>query len=239
MTKLLYMEDFDVTECSAKVEKTDQHEVNEVIVLDQTCFYAKGGGQDFDLGIIEGRDCKFDVEAVFFVDGEVRHIGRYVSGKFEPGDVVSCIVNRERRLLNTRLHSAGHVIDMAIKSLGYNWLAGKGAHYPHMAFVEYVGEFCADNKEKYKEELQNKVDEIIKAGTNNSLEFMTPEEMKQAGANVPENLPAGKPSRVVIYDDFVVPCGGTHVQNVNHIGKLTITKIKKKDGNIRVSYSVG
>ena len=48
MTKLLYMDDFNVVECRARIEKIEKHEGKDVIVLNQTCFYPKGGGQDFD-----------------------------------------------------------------------------------------------------------------------------------------------------------------------------------------------
>ena len=62
--------------------------------------------------------------------------------------------------------------------------------------------------------------------------------MKQTGAVVPKNLPAGKPSRVVFYDDFAVPCGGTHVKNISEIGKVIVKNIKRRDGGIRVSYAL-
>ena len=67
---------------------------------------------------------------------------------------------------------------------------------------------------------------------------MTPEEMAAGGAHVPENIPKDKPSRVMVYDNFAVPCGGTHVKNAADVGTLTVTKIKNKGGAIRISYSV-
>lgn len=238
MTKLIYMEDFNVLECDAQVIKLEQHDGNDVVVLDESCFYPKGGGQDFDTGSIKGENAEFRVDAVFFVDGEVKHIGEFVRGRLADNSKVHCVVNAERRALNTRLHSGGHTIDMAIRGLGWRWSPGKGAHYPHMAFVEYSGEFDADKKAQYIKELQVQIDKLIIKGTKNRIEFMTPEEMVAQGAIVPENLPLGKPSRAVIYDDFVVPCGGTHVANITEVGKLRVTNIKRKDGNIRVSYAI-
>lgn len=82
------------------------------------------------------------------------------------------------------------------------------------------------------------MDELIVEGSTNTIKFMTPEEMTATGAMVPENLPEGKPTRAVFYDDFAVPCGGTHVKDIKDIGKATVTNIKRKDGNIRVSYIV-
>ena len=238
MTKLLYMEEFDVTSCEAKVVRTEEFDGKQVVILDQTCFYAKGGGQDFDQGSIKSGDNAFNVEGVFFIDGVVKHIGEYESGSFSTGDSVTCEVDKERRQLNTRIHSGGHVLDMAMRNFNWGWVTGKGAHYPDMAFVEYSGEFDGEQKQKYISELQEKIDELIAGGSVNTLKFMTPEEMQETGAVVPDNLPKGKPSRVVFYDDFAVPCGGTHVKDIKEVGKITITNIKRKNGQIRVSYSL-
>lgn len=238
MTKLVYMEDFDVVTCEAKVERLEEHEGKQVVILDQTCFYAKGGGQDFDLGTIESSNATFTVESVFFVDGEVKHIGEYSKGSFNIRDSVSCKVDEDRRRLNTRIHSAGHTLDMAVRELGWKWIPGKGAHYPHMAFVEYSGDFDSEQKQQLIGELQAKIDGLLAKGSTNLIKFMTPEDMKATGAFVPDNLPKGKPTRAVFYDDFAVPCGGTHVKDIADIGKITITNMKRKDGNIRVSYAV-
>jgi Ser-tRNA(Ala) deacylase AlaX len=55
---------------------------------------------------------------------------------------------------------------------------------------------------------------------------------------VPQELPAGKPQRVVLYGDFGVPCGGTHVANLGDIGRIVIRKLKPSGQTIRVSYAV-
>ena len=240
MTKLLYLDDFNVTSCTAKVTAVSQHEGKDVLELDQTCFYPKGGGQDFDTGVIEDANANvFNVEAAFFVDGVVKHIGSFAGGKFGYDDSVQCNVDETRRDINTMIHSAGHVIDMAIRSIGYEWHPGKGAHYPDMAFVEYSGEYDGENKDNYVSEIQTAVDSLLTSGSTNRIAFMDADEMKNHGAVVPENIPKDKPSRVMMYDDFAVPCGGTHVQNISDTGTIRVTKIKKKGGEIRVSYSVG
>lgn len=239
MTKLLYMEGFDVVSCDAQVVKLDEHEGKQVVVLDQTCFYAKGGGQDFDQGIIASDSIEFTVEAVFFIDSEVKHIGECKKGSFRVGDAVHCRVDEHRRQINTKLHSAGHVLDMAVRQAGYDWIPGKGAHYPHMSFVEYSGTFDIDKKQEFMMAIQAAVDALVAKGSTNTIQFMTPEEMTKTGAFVPGNLPKNKPSRVVFYDDFAVPCGGTHVKDISAIGTITVTNIKRKDGNIRVSYAIG
>lgn len=237
-TQLIYMEDFGVIECDAEVVSLNEDEGNQVVVLNQTCFYPKGGGQDFDQGIITSELASFEVEAVLFIDNEVKHIGHYINGTFSAGDVVHCKVKGDRRLLNTRIHSGGHLLDMAVRQLDWAWKPGKGAHYPDMSFVEYSGEFDGEQKQKYVNELQAKINELIAKGSTNTIKFMTTKEMAATGAVVPDNLPKGKPTRAVFYDDFAVPCGGTHVEGIEDIGKLIITNIKRRSGNIKVSYRV-
>lgn len=109
---------------------------------------------------------------------------------------------------------------------------------PTWLFVEYSGEYDGEQKQKLIRELQVKINDLIVQGSTNTIKFMTPEEMAATGAVVPDNLPKGKPTRAVFYNDFAVPCGGTHVKDIKDIGQLTVTNIKRKDGRIRVSYSV-
>lgn len=58
--------------------------------------------------------------------------------------------------------------------------------------------------------------------------------------DVPDYLPVGKPFRYVKLngEDLGCPCGGTHVKQVGHLGKVVVTKIQKKGKNVRVFYSV-
>jgi len=55
---------------------------------------------------------------------------------------------------------------------------------------------------------------------------------------VPENLPKDKPSRVVLYGDFGVPCGGTHVKQLSDIGSINVRKMKASGDSLRVSYEI-
>src|SRR4051794_23859815 len=112
-TQLEYLENFDVVTCNAQVvatEKTDDGRID--IQLDKTCFYPRGGGQDWDIGKIQTSDesTVFNVEEVRLDEiGVVHHIGNYVRGIFENEAEVTCSTDTGRRNVNTRLHSAGHV----------------------------------------------------------------------------------------------------------------------------------
>src|SRR5579871_4429046 len=115
-TKLTYLENFNLLKDEATVLHIIQ-ENNTIIILDHTIFYPQGGGQQYDKGIMENKNGKFIVEEVRFIDGIVKHIGKFEHGTFNINDKVTCLVDQNRRELNSRLHSAGHVIDMAVDGL--------------------------------------------------------------------------------------------------------------------------
>lgn len=237
-TKLLYMEDMQQLTCKAFVEAAEQKDGKSVVYLDQTVFYPQGGGQPYDTGVIDSGYSKFMVEEVRFVDGIVHHIGHYDGQPFMQGEGVTCSVDAERRALHTRFHSGGHVLDMAVNELGYDWKPSKGFHFPEGAYVEYQGSLGTEPKEEVIEKLSTKIQDILGRCITTDIKFVTKDEMAKLCRHVPDYLPKDKPSRVVLYGDFGVPCGGTHVAQLSDIGAETIRKIKAGPETIRISYTV-
>jgi Ser-tRNA(Ala) deacylase AlaX len=241
MTELIYMQDFDVESCDASVLSVSQTEDGRTdIILDKTAFYPRGGGQDWDTGVISKEGGSFVVDEVHLDEqGQVHHIGHMTEGSLQVSDVVTGTVNHDRRVINTRLHSAGHVIDMAIDSLGLDWVATKGQHYPHLSAVEYSGTWEPEKAEELKAAIEKQANNFTDQDTENSLRFISVEEMQTVCKHVPDNIPKNKPGRVVMYgESFGIPCGGTHVKNLKQVGAIKVPKLKEKKGVIRVSYTV-
>lgn len=239
-TKLTYLEDMGLLSLEAQVVGIQEEEGKTVVLLNQTVFYPQGGGQPYDQGYIKSDSATFRVEDVRFVDGVVKHIGVFEEGTFIVGDSVRCEVNPERRLLHARLHSAGHVLDLALLEFpNIHWKPGKGYHFPQGPYIEYNGDIDeAGDIETFKKNLEEKANELIRRGDAVSIRFMPKEEMNTVCHNVPDYLPEGKPLRVVMYGTAGIPCGGTHVSNLSVIGSLIVRKIKKEKDAIRVSYSL-
>ncbi len=237
-TKLLYLEDMQQLESSAYIESVEEKEGRAIVYLDQTVFYPQGGGQPYDTGTITTQDTKFVVEEVRFVDGQVLHIGYFEGRPFIQGEDVKCSVDKDRRELHTRIHSGGHLLDMAINQLGYDWIPGKGYHFPQGAYVEYAGSLGDENKEVVAQKITQQIASILSQDIKTEIRFMPKEEMAKYCRHVPEYLPKGKPSRIILYGDFGVPCGGTHVAQLKDIGHETVRKIKVQSGTIRISYEV-
>ena len=237
-TKLIYLENWNLLEDAASVLGVLDENGKTVVVLDRTIFYPQGGGQPYDKGMIVGTNGEFAVDEVRFADGIVKHIGSFTKNTFNIGEAVKCSVEKKRRALMSRLHSAGHIVDMALKKLDINWIPGKGFHFPEGPYVEYKGDLSQLDKEELKTDLEKSCNDIIKAGMETRMVFMSAEEMKTRDGSTTPNVPAGKPGRIVMYGDFGIPCGGTHVNNLSEIGSFTIRKIKAEGENIRIGYDV-
>lgn len=237
-TKLLYLEDFSLLTCEAKVVGISEENGRNIILLDQTIFYPQGGGQPYDKGVIEGPSGKFLVDEARFADGVVKHIGKFESGSFQVGESVKCAVDEPRRALHSRIHSAGHIVDMAVTALKLNWIPGKGYHFPEGPYVEYAGSLDGLDREKLKTDIENLCNKFVNEDRETKLLFMDKEKMKEVCHFVPDYIPEGKPARVVMYGDFGVPCGGTHVGSLSEIRNMTIRKIKGEGDNVRVAYDV-
>ncbi len=238
-TDLLYLRDFLLLECEAKIIAIHPENGRDAVTLDQTVFYPQGGGQPYDTGVIESPAAKFIVEEVRFADGVAHHFGKFSEGRFAPNETVRCLVDKDRRLFHNRIHSAGHLVDFAVAELNLGWIPGKGYHFPQGPYVEYGGNLDAADREKLKGDIERIARGAIENGKEVTARFMEKEAMASVCRFVPENIPAGKPGRVVMFgNDFGVPCGGTHVKNLSEIRGLSIRKIKQEGENIRIGYDV-
>jgi len=237
-TQLLYMTDMQLLKCEAYVDDIEQKDGKTIVILDKTVFYPQGGGQPYDTGSISSGTAGFKVMEVRYADGKVQHIGQLTHGRLMKDDTVQCRVDVDRRSLNTRLHSGGHLLDMAVNELGYEWKPGKGYHFPDGPYVEYEANLSGDEDEGTIDAINGKMQEILSRNIVTGIKFVNREEMTQLCRNVPDNIPKDKPSRVVLYGGFGIPCGGTHVSELKDIGSIRVRKIKTRPGLTRVSYEV-
>jgi Ser-tRNA(Ala) deacylase AlaX len=105
MTAELYLEDSYLKECPARVVSITQ---GKYVVLNQTIFYPRGGGQPEDTGtIVQGSEV-YQVTFVGKFSGNVSHEVDRVGLKV--GDAVTCVLDWDRRFKLMRSHTAAHVL---------------------------------------------------------------------------------------------------------------------------------
>jgi Ser-tRNA(Ala) deacylase AlaX len=235
MTKLNYLEDTYLFESEATFVEIRENEKGKAIILDETIFYPQGGGQPADRGEITSGDSVFTVNDVRLAeDGIVWHFGEYKTGAFKKGDRVTLKIDKIRRILNTKLHSAGHLLACAVSKSGIKGLqATKGFHFSEGPYIEFEG--TIENSAEIIPVLQKIIDDLVSQNLKVNIIDLSPEEAKLKAIYAPQ----GKSARVVNFSGFPAHgCGGTHVNSTSEIGKITIRKIKSNQGKTKISYSV-
>ncbi|SCU96317.1 LAMI_0F06128g1_1 [Lachancea mirantina] len=100
------------------VEKINEVGKQYGIILDQTCFYAEQGGQEFDTGsiVIDG-ETEFKVENVQLYNGFVFHTGALDEGSLSVGDGIIATFDELRRFPIKNNHTGTHILNFALKEV--------------------------------------------------------------------------------------------------------------------------
>ena len=221
------------------------------VATNETIFHAQGGGQPSDVGTITSSSddgAKLNVSAVRYdaVDeGVVLHVGRFAdsSSQFSVGDSVTQDIDVDKRVFYSRLHTAGHVLGAAVRHLLEDKIENfdelKASHFPDSAACEFQGLI----EGKWKEPIQQKLEEYIAKAMPVEIDFWDEEDFRREGLErlIPKDVDVaqGEKFRVVrIVGAEVYPCGGTHVDTRDLCGKVTVRKISRQKGTSRVGYNV-
>ncbi|MFN7161006.1 MAG: alanine--tRNA ligase-related protein [Candidatus Gracilibacteria bacterium] len=234
MTKALYLEDTYLFESSAVILKELETDKGHALILDQTIFYPQGGGQPADHGTIAYLKAVYHVTDTRLNDeGEVLHYGTWQGERAQTGSSVSLSINQERRILNARNHSAGHLLYIAMDSLGYHFPHSRSYHFADSPYVEYFGSL--ENTDEVKDLLNQETQNLIQANIPVHKEILSPKQCKQKEISIP----AGKEGRTITFAGYKeVGCGGTHISHSGEVGGMQITKISSKKGIVRISYKL-
>lgn len=185
-----------------------------VVRLERTLFHPQGGGQPADTGLIAG----IAVLSVRHADAsEVDHFLEKPAA-FVPGDLVALEVDADQRRDNARHHSAGHLIADVVEGLFDTAKAVQGHHWPGESRVEFTG--LGPDEAVDPALLQDVVNRAVASGmafdivkTNDGIRAL--------------KIGSGNP----------VGCGGTHVSTASELQGLIVTKVKRRKGRTKVSYS--
>ncbi|ONK78649.1 uncharacterized protein A4U43_C02F21010 [Asparagus officinalis] len=250
-TKLAYFDDMWALQSTSILLSLHQSEDGRsALILESTIFHPQGGGQPADTGSISNPSSgfKFVVEDVRLKDGLVYHYGFFESSQdgsessFKEGEEVSLHVDAPRRDLNSRLHSAGHLLDICMQNVGLGYLEpGKGYHFSDGPFVEYKGVVPLDELQTKQKELEIEAAALISRG-GKVLASVVPydEAVNWCGGDLPSYISKSSTPRIVkLGNNPGCPCGGTHVADIADIKTLKVTQIRTKKGLTKVFYSIG
>ncbi len=204
------------------------------VVLDQTIFYAKGGGQPYDTGkIIKGSDV-YNVVYVGKFSGEISHEVDHAG--LQTGDKVHLVLDWDRRYKLMRSHTAAHVVASLLNQGTGALITGNQLDVDHIRFDFNLETFDRRVLETYLAKANRLfgTDVAVKWYELPREEAMKiPGVVKMAGA-FPPDLPSLRIVEIVGVDRQAD--GGTHVKNLREVGQVELLKTENKGKSNRRIY---
>jgi len=189
------------------------------LVLNVTPFYAEGGGQAGDQGVLAGPEGRVEIkDTTRPAPNVVVHKGTVTVGRMAVGQAVHAAVNRVTRQDAARNHTATHLVHAALREL-------LGPH------IKQYGSLVAPNRLRFDfahfrplssrdtDDIESMVNEQIRMNQAVKTDVMGVQEAVAAGALAFFGDKYGDQVRVVSVDTFSKElCGGTHCKQTGEIG---------------------
>ena len=237
----VYQFEFDASVLFCGEVKGDDlpDDATHAIVLDRTCFYPEGGGQEGDFGTLstESVHCRvLDTRKI----GE--HIVHLIDSSLSNGDVVHGCIDWNRRKQLMDHHTSVHIVGGAArKILGphiYQAGANKSVDSARLDITHYnrLSRSDLDDIEKMANQVIVQVHKTEKTILNRKdADRKHGFDLYQGGA------PKGDTIRVLrISDHDVQACGGTHHDELGQIGSIRIVRSTAvQDGVERLQIVAG
>jgi alanyl-tRNA synthetase len=194
------------------------------ITLNQTPFYAEGGGQLSDGGFIKlSNGAVIEVEDVQTpVPGLIVHRGNLISGSIKLGDEVLAEIDLERRMAISRAHTATHMVHKAFReALGETATQAGSENSPGRFRFDFPATSAVPTS--VMNEVENRVNELLIADLEVQAEVMSQAQAKAMGAMALFGEKYGDEVRVVSVGDWAKElCGGTHVTRSGQLGVVKL-----------------
>mmetsp|Transcript_4985 Transcript_4985/g.9523 ORF Transcript_4985/g.9523 Transcript_4985/m.9523 type:complete len:280 (+) Transcript_4985:25-864(+) len=218
------------------------------LIFDRSPFHPQGGGQPSDIGIIVDNismasfkvtKCSFSFATNLVTHHCVCEDGQ-PSFNLEGENSWKLSVDEETRLLYSKYHSAGHLVDSAMYRLGYELPPEKGYHFLDGPYVEYKGAIPAEKRDELVSKLKEEFVTLCKEDIPTTICMMTKEEAEKELNRTQKNFDfevfSDPEVRIVGVAGFRCPCGGTHVRSTKELEDFTVTGLKVKKGKTKVKY---
>jgi alanyl-tRNA synthetase len=203
-----------------------------LVKLEESPFYAEGGGQVADSGVLRWNGSEARVIDVYRL-GEDQALEVEPAGAIAPGVAVEAEVDHEARHATMRNHTATHLLHAALRErLGdHVRQAGSAVRPDKLRFDFTHGQSLAPEELR---DVEERVNEWIKASRPVRWMNMNREEAERLGAMALFGEKYGEWVRVVEVDGVSRElCGGTHVANTAEVGIFKLASEGSSAANVR------
>ncbi|TLZ67346.1 MAG: alanyl-tRNA editing protein [Methanobacteriota archaeon] len=238
-TRVLYMEERRGQEPDpCYLREFDAHVIErgpDFVILDQTAFYAEGGGQPDDMGVLrwEGGDAK--VLRVMKEKGVVRH----VVDRIPAADEVHGIVDWERRYAHMRMHTSQHLISGLVFRIYGARTVGNQIHADRSRIDFQPANLSPEDLKRIETESNAviasaadvRIFEEDRVVVENKIEDRALMDL------IPQSIRRLRIIQIGAAD--YCPCGGTHLRNAREIGRVRMLGKRSKGRETdRVEYEL-
>ena len=200
------------------------------VVLNQTPFYGKSGGQVGDTGVLMGDSVRFKVTDTQKYAGDIfAHIGMVEEGVLKTGTALALEVDHARRGAIRRNHSATHLLHEALRQVLGDHVAQKGSLVaPDRLRFDFLHPKPMTSDEI--ERVEDIANDLVLQNSPVTTRVMALDDARQSGARALFGEKYGDEVRVVAMGDgsgntlgwSVELCGGTHVGRTGDIGIISV-----------------
>ena len=223
MTEQLFAEDAYARSCDARVI----HSAPGAIQLDRTVFYAAGGGQPGDSGVLKLADGT-EIAVLNTVKGDqagdILHLVAEDAPLPAPGTELVAELNWQRRHKHMRMHTCLHLLCAIIDAPVTGGQLGEEKGRLDFNLPELALE---------KSEIDARLNELIARDATVGTRWISeaelavqPDLVRTMKVKPPSGQ--GRVRLLEVSDIDLQPCGGTHVKSTGEIGPVTVRKIENK-----------
>jgi len=201
------------------------------LVFSITPFYAEGGGQVGDKGVITNNE---ETIAIFNTKKENNLIVHMVKDlPQQPTHKFKAIVNAEKRKLSEANHTATHLLHHALREVLGRHVEQKGS-LVNDAYLRFDFSHFSKVTDEELTEIESKINNAIKLHIPLNEKRAVPMSIAQEmGAMALFGEKYGDLVRVIQFDNSVELCGGTHVQNTSNIGMFKLVSESSVAAGVR------
>jgi misacylated tRNA(Ala) deacylase len=225
MTQRLFLDDPTLATTSATVIASGP----EGVVLDRTVFYARGGGQPGDRGVLRWDGGETPITDAVKGEGDtILHLPEPDAATPPVGATVEAAIDWQRRHAHMRMHTAMHLLCSLIKGAAVTG-GSVGADKSRL-------DFDLPNPPP-KDEIEAGLNALIAADHPVGIEWVDesvldtdPALVRTMSVQPPRGTGRLRLMRIGTDDALIdlQPCGGTHVSRTGEIGPIRIQKIENK-----------
>ena len=225
MTDLLFRDDAYLTAADCQIIG---HTPEGGLVVDRSIFYATGGGQPGDSGVLEWGGGQIPIATALKVDGDIALVPAEPLPMPPIGAPARQLIDWSRRHRHMRVHTALHLLSVVIPLPVTGGQIGADRGRLDFDMPEQPGDMAA---------VQGVLNALIDRNLPVTDDWITDEELlanpglvKTMSVRPPMGQGRVRLVRIGSGADQIdlQPCGGTHVARTGEIGRVTIGKIENK-----------